>query len=288
MSRATSATRRRTRSWAAPRRSCATSSANGCSDCRAERAASIGGPAGQAFAAFGREPFGQASSACTIGEGLRRAGDRDVEQAQPGAVGGDERGRFDDHDVVELESLRLGRRRAPRPARRARRSRRSTAPTSRERRDDRRVQRGRRDHRERAGAARARRARARRSRRRARSGGVATKRGCSPVLRTDRDGSTVGRGDREQAGGDLHDLGRRPVVDRQGDERGPESCWGTCASTSAQEASAPGRLAWPGSPTSVIEPDGQRRASMRHCIAVRSCASSTSTCPNVRGSSTDS
>ena len=48
------------------------------------------------------------------------------------------------------------------------------------------------------------------------------------------------------------------------------------------------RLAWPKSPTRVIEPDGQRRASMRHCIAVRSCASSTSTCPYVRSSPSSS
>ena len=72
-----------------------------------------------------------------------------------------------------------------------------------------------RDHRERAGA-------------RERGAGVrgglvdavdpvasATNSGCSPVLRTDRDGSTVGRGDREQAGRNVHDLGRRAVVDRR-------------------------------------------------------------------------
>ena len=65
VSRAASATRRRTRSWAAPRRSCATSSANGCSDCRAERAASIGGPAGQAFAGSGVSPSGSEPE-CTM------------------------------------------------------------------------------------------------------------------------------------------------------------------------------------------------------------------------------
>ena len=43
------------------------------------------------------------------GEGLGRAGDRDVEQAQSGAIGGDELRGLDDHDVVELESLGLGR-----------------------------------------------------------------------------------------------------------------------------------------------------------------------------------
>ena len=43
------------------------------------------------------------------GERLGRARDRHVEQPQPGAIGGDELRGLDDHDVVELESLRLRR-----------------------------------------------------------------------------------------------------------------------------------------------------------------------------------
>ena len=43
------------------------------------------------------------------GERLRRARDRDVEQAQAGAIGGHELRGLDDDHVVELETLGLGR-----------------------------------------------------------------------------------------------------------------------------------------------------------------------------------
>ena len=153
-----------------------------------------------------------------------------------------------------------------------------------ERRDDRRVQRGRGDDGDRAGA-------------RQRGAGlrgpsVATRSSCA-------DGDEVGvlagaahrpgrldrrRGDREQPRRDVHHLGRRAVVDAQRDEAGRvvrgEVRRARRPTTRPRPACSPG----PGSPTSVIEPDGQRRASIRHCIAVRSWASSTSTWPNVRGS----
>ena len=85
------------------------------------------------------------------GERLGRAGDRDVEQAQAGAIGGHELRGLDDDDVVELEALGLGRlehrdRGVERFARVARRADVGEAG------DDLGVQRGRRDHRERSGA----------------------------------------------------------------------------------------------------------------------------------------
>ena len=60
------------------------------------------------------------------GERLRGARDRDVEQAEAGAVGGHELRGLDDHHVVELEALGLGRFEHRDRRRRARRSRRST------------------------------------------------------------------------------------------------------------------------------------------------------------------
>ena len=41
-------------------------------------------------------------------------------------------------------------------------------------------------------------------------------------------------------------------------------------------------MAWARSPSTVIDPEGARRAIMRNCIGVRSCASSTTMWPYVR------
>ena len=60
------------------------------------------------YARARREPFGERLRVHD-GEGLGRAGDRDVEQAEAGAVGGHELRGLDHHHVVELQALRLGR-----------------------------------------------------------------------------------------------------------------------------------------------------------------------------------
>ena len=63
---------------------------------------------------------------------------------------------------------------------------------------------------------------------------------------------------------------------------------GRCSSTSFQSFGARGPVAWAMSPTTVIEPLRERRVTMRNCIGVRSCTSSTTMCPNVRISSVSS
>ena len=49
--------------------------------------------------------------------------------------------------------------------------------------------------------------------------------------------------------------------------------------TRSQVPEAAGAVACPMSPTMVIEPEIERRAIMRSCIAERSWTSSTTTCP---------
>ena len=56
---------------------------------------------------------------------------------------------------------------------------------------------------------------------------------------------------------------------------------------SSQLAGAHGPVACAMSPTTVMEPDSERRASMRSCIGERSCTSSTTMCPKARTSSSD-
>ena len=48
---------------------------------------------------------------------------------------------------------------------------------------------------------------------------------------------------------------------------------------SSQPAGARDPVDWARSPTTVIDPDSDRRASMRSCMGVRSCASSTTMWP---------
>ena len=82
------------------------------------------------------------------GERLGRARDRDVEQAEPGAIGGHELRRLDDDHVVELEALGLGRvEHRDRRVERVGSTSLDRADVG-ERGDDLRVQRGRRDHRD--------------------------------------------------------------------------------------------------------------------------------------------
>ncbi len=56
---------------------------------------------------------------------------------------------------------------------------------------------------------------------------------------------------------------------------------------SSQPAGAHGPVACAMSPTTVMEPDSERRANMRSCIGERSCTSSTTMCPKARTSSSD-
>ena len=174
------------------------------------------------------------------GEGLGRARDRDVEQPQAGAIGGHELRGLDDHHVVELEALGLGRlehrdRRVERLGRVGRRT----------------------DVGEPAMIAACSAAGAITASVPVRSSAART---CAAVSATRSSAAVVDearllagaahrtrrldrrRRDREQAGRDLHDLGRRAVVDRERDEAGAVCC-GRCASTSDHDASAPGRLA---------------------------------------------
>ncbi len=56
---------------------------------------------------------------------------------------------------------------------------------------------------------------------------------------------------------------------------------------SSHPAGAQGPVACAMSPTTVMEPDSDRRASMRSCIGERSCTSSTTMWPKARMSSSD-
>ena len=51
---------------------------------------------------------------------------------------------------------------------------------------------------------------------------------------------------------------------------------------SAHEPGAHGAVAWAMSPTTVIEPDSERRVSIRSCMGERSCTSSTTMWPYLR------
>ena len=57
---------------------------------------------------LGCEPFGERLGVHD-GQGLGRPRDRHVEEPEPGPIGGDESLGLDDHHVVELQPLRLGR-----------------------------------------------------------------------------------------------------------------------------------------------------------------------------------
>ena len=60
---------------------------------------------------------------------------------------------------------------------------------------------------------------------------------------------------------------------------------GSSASTSSHELGAHCPVDWAMSPTMVIDPDSERRLSMRSCMGDRSWASSTTMWPNMRTSS---
>ena len=51
---------------------------------------------------------------------------------------------------------------------------------------------------------------------------------------------------------------------------------------SSHDAGAHGAVAWAMSPTTVIEPDSERRVSIRSCMGERSCTSSTTMWPYLR------
>ena len=71
--------------------------------------------------------------------------------------------------------------------------------------------------------------------------------------------------------------GRGSPASARRDARGAES--GRWLRTSSQSEYVHGPVAWARSPRMVTEPDGARRATMRNCIGVRSCASSTTMWP---------
>ena len=54
---------------------------------------------------------------------------------------------------------------------------------------------------------------------------------------------------------------------------------------SSHPAGAQGPVAWAMSPTTVMEPESDRRPSMRNCMGERSCTSSTTMWPKARTSS---
>ena len=94
-----------------------------------------------------------------------------------------------------------------------------------------------------------------------------------------------GRGDRHHSIGELHDLGRDAVADREADHAcsACDRAGGRAPRPSRPGASAP--VAWAMSPTTVIEPLSERRVAILSCIGVRSWTSSITMCPKVRISS---
>ena len=74
--------------------------------------------------------------------------------------------------------------------------------------------------------------------------------------------------------GELHDLGRDAVADRQPDDAGSAVVGQVARARRPSRRGASGPVAWAMSPTTVIEPLSERRAAMRSCIGVRSCTSS--------------
>ena len=63
---------------------------------------------------------------------------------------------------------------------------------------------------------------------------------------------------------------------------GPVAARGRCSVMSDHERGAHGAVAWAMSPTTVIEPDSERRVSIRSCMGERSCTSSTTMWPYLR------
>ena len=82
--------------------------------------------------------------------------------------------------------------------------------------------------------------------------------------------------------------GRPPPTPRPGSGSSPSarqpgrSPAGQVRGDSSQTGGPTAPVAWAMSPTTVIDPDRDRRASMRSCIGDRSCTSSTTMCPYVR------
>ena len=222
---------------------------------------------------------GKAAQAWTIVRRRGAAGERDVQRAQALLLLVDDRRRLDDDDAVELEALddadrhdgdarveagarrpavgdaggveRVARRRRPSSRGRRRRSLPSaisavsvrvapatTASSSRPAVDARRTP------------------------------------GASSPARTLVGARSVGRGGQHHLVGQRHDLGRDAVADAQADDprRAAGRAGGAARRPSRSGARAP--VAWAMSPTTVMRPLSERRATIRSCIGVRSWTSS--------------
>ena len=109
---------------------------------------------------------------------------------------------------------------------------------------------------------------------------VWTRRGPTPAVLTERAGCRCGANCSSSRAGQLHDLGRGAVVDRElvAGHRTPRRRRAPRGSRS-HVAAAPARTACASSPARVNDCVGHRRATARHCIGERSWASSTTTWP---------
>ena len=103
------------------------------------------------------------------------------------------------------------------------------------------------------------------------------RRGARAAYRSGR--GDVGRRHGQHPGRHLDHLGRGPVAHGQLDQRGGRGGAQVGGHVVPAPAGPTGPVAWAMSPTTVIEPESDRRASMRSCIGERSCTSSTTMWP---------